>query len=74
MVELLGIAEAAAALHISPVTVRRAWIDGRLSGVRIGRLVRFLPETILAVSREGLPPPPPQEKKQVPDNTEAPRA
>lgn len=58
MVNLLSISQAAEALGLAEITVRRAFLDGRLPGVKLGRVVRFRAEDLERVRLEGLPPRP----------------
>jgi len=52
---LLRVRDAALRLSVSEVALR-AWISqGLVEVVRLGRAVRFRPETIERLSREGLP-------------------
>ena len=55
---LLDIPEAAKILNLGRATVRNAFLDGRISGVKLGKLVRFQPAEIQRIANEGLPPPP----------------
>jgi excisionase family DNA binding protein len=55
---LLTIPEVATILHVKPCTVRNAWLDGRIPGIKIGKLVRFSSPQIQRIASEGLPPPP----------------
>ena len=52
---LLTVPEAAAALHLTEITVRRATLDGRIPVVRLGRVVRITPATLERIAAEGLP-------------------
>jgi excisionase family DNA binding protein len=53
---LLSIPEASIELRLAEVTVRRAFLDRRLPGVKIGRLVRFRAEDIEAAKTHGIAP------------------
>lgn len=46
--KLLTADEAAEALAVAPITVRRAFYDGRLRGIKIGKALRFAPEALEA--------------------------
>jgi len=58
MSNLIDIPAVAHTLGVCNQTVRNAWLDGRIPGVRISKLVRFRPEDIERIAAEGLPPPP----------------
>jgi hypothetical protein len=64
----LDIPAVAEILGVCPMTIRRAWLDGRLKGARYGRLVRFDPAYIEKIAAEGFPTPP---RKAVAAATEA---
>jgi len=51
----LDIPAVAEILGVCEMTVRRAWIDGRIPGARYGRVVRFDPATIERIAVEGFP-------------------
>jgi DNA binding domain, excisionase family len=51
---LMGIREAALELGVSSATVRNYWLQGKIVGVRVGKLVRFNRATIEEFKERGL--------------------
>lgn len=52
--KLLNIREVAEALGVKVPTVRKMVLERRISFVKIGSLVRFRPESIEKIQKEGL--------------------